>query len=198
MHFVEMQPLPLYSESIICNSSDYHATALAYWLGFRKVNDIGNYVAVRVNLHHFLHFFFPFYLFLGLYELFKSEFKSFLGSNHHFAGVSMPSNHNVSSAAQAACDRWIKTTARNCLPGCGSEKVGCKFIEYGHVLPKLWILQIRIRGCFLVPICDMFFIPKQKNMDIAFHHFLHLFLLFFCYCITVICFIVFFQRLSIF
>ncbi|KAM3726353.1 Piezo-type mechanosensitive ion channel component [Dirofilaria immitis] len=44
MHFVVEKPLPVYSEELICNSSEYTLDATAYWLGFRKVPIIGNYV----------------------------------------------------------------------------------------------------------------------------------------------------------
>ncbi|OZC09943.1 hypothetical protein X798_03049 [Onchocerca flexuosa] len=44
MHFVMEKPLPIYSEELICNSSEYTLDATAYWLGFRKVPIIGNYV----------------------------------------------------------------------------------------------------------------------------------------------------------
>ncbi|VDO43909.1 unnamed protein product [Onchocerca flexuosa] len=53
MHFVMEKPLPIYSEELICNSSEYTLDATAYWLGFRKVPIIGNYVGVSVNFVKF-------------------------------------------------------------------------------------------------------------------------------------------------
>ncbi|CAG9529735.1 unnamed protein product, partial [Cercopithifilaria johnstoni] len=44
MHFVVEKPLPVYSKELICNSSEYTLSTTAYWLGFRKVPVIGNYV----------------------------------------------------------------------------------------------------------------------------------------------------------
>lgn len=46
MHFVVEKPLPIYSEKLMCNSSEYTLDATAYWLGFRKVPIIRNYVGV--------------------------------------------------------------------------------------------------------------------------------------------------------
>uniref|UniRef100_A0A915PYM3 Piezo-type mechanosensitive ion channel component n=1 Tax=Setaria digitata TaxID=48799 RepID=A0A915PYM3_9BILA len=44
MHFVVEKPLPVYSEELSCNSSEYALDAAAYWLGFRKVPIIGSYI----------------------------------------------------------------------------------------------------------------------------------------------------------
>lgn len=49
MHFVVEKPLPVYSQELICNSSEYTLGATAYWLGFRKVPVIGDYVGVSTD-----------------------------------------------------------------------------------------------------------------------------------------------------
>lgn len=53
MHFVVEKPLPVYSKELICNSSEYSLSATAYWLGFRKVPVIENYVGVSKDFLKF-------------------------------------------------------------------------------------------------------------------------------------------------